>query len=278
MGEDPKLEEWTKVRELLYQYDDRIHDVRKYGFSFVTALLTAQALILPNTSSDVASAEIKGVIIFITLLLILALAFFEKSYHLIQEAAAQRGLILEIILNLNLTETLSYQFHNKKVRRYEFSVYIIFVITTIVFGAFIVPDNYLFLDFLAGISLGLFYLIYKLNVNSNTSWPGTDWSVDPLECESGTLVKITMTQLDNDKTDIEKDDIVWRIWDQDKLREKPIIEQAKSCITIHQYQSHTWLWDTKGLPTGVYRIYPLLKKRALRRTVIIHDKNDKILK
>jgi len=45
--EDPRLLEWQTIRELLFKFDSLVHDIRKYGFSFVTALLTAQAILVP---------------------------------------------------------------------------------------------------------------------------------------------------------------------------------------------------------------------------------------
>ena len=120
------LQEWLTTRELLRNYDDRIHDLRKYGFSFITALLTAQSLLIvgPTGIPDL----VKVVVIGITILLILALSFFEKSYQIIQEAAVERALIIERNLNLELTESISYFFEGEKAHQYKFYVYVLFVL------------------------------------------------------------------------------------------------------------------------------------------------------
>ncbi|WP_277896909.1 hypothetical protein [Methanobacterium formicicum] len=133
MEDDRYLKEWATTRELLGKYDDKIHDLRKYGFSFITALLTAQALLIrgdvnPLSDSTVLPDFVKAVVIGITILLILALAFFEKNYKVIQEAAVERALILEKTLNLELTESISYVFKNENAQKYKFYVYVLFVL------------------------------------------------------------------------------------------------------------------------------------------------------
>lgn len=40
------MQEWTKTRDVIQILDDKLYDLKKYGFSFITAHLTVQGLLL----------------------------------------------------------------------------------------------------------------------------------------------------------------------------------------------------------------------------------------
>jgi len=52
--ENVNFKEWEVARNVLKEFDDRIHDLRKYGFSFLTALLAAEALLIPGPIAEAA--------------------------------------------------------------------------------------------------------------------------------------------------------------------------------------------------------------------------------
>ena len=40
-------EEWAEARKMLGYFDEKLHDLRKYGFTLITGLLAIQGLLLP---------------------------------------------------------------------------------------------------------------------------------------------------------------------------------------------------------------------------------------
>lgn len=52
------MAEWTKTRETIQIFDDKLYELRKYGFSFITALLTIQGLLLPYIAATVPVNEV----------------------------------------------------------------------------------------------------------------------------------------------------------------------------------------------------------------------------
>ncbi len=268
---DHKFEEWQNARELMSKYDDRIHDVRKYGFSFVTALLTAQSILIPGnikTADPISAFWIITGVLGVTLLLILALLFFENTYQLIQEAIAQRALILELNLNLGLTDTLSYQFKDKKVRIYEQGVYLVFVGATIALAFILLPAPFAFL--LLGLASVIFYFIHRFKRTRTPHWSGTDWIMDRMEYKKGDIVKVTITNLNNKMFQLSEGEVLWKIRDQDLLG-KCYEEKVKAPIKLKQYESYTWQWDTANVKTGVYRISPFGRNNFfLKRTIKVY--------
>jgi hypothetical protein len=82
--------EWQEARYTVGRFDGYLADVRKYGFTLVTALLTASALITPpNTEVDRPAAAI------VILLLLLALFMIDMYYYVMLQAAVGRATELE---------------------------------------------------------------------------------------------------------------------------------------------------------------------------------------
>src|SRR5271169_6784431 len=101
------LDEWKEARSVIARFDNNLHDLRKYGFSFVTALLAANGLISQGGSS-VVSFGVKAGILVATMGLIVTLKLLDTHYRRFQEAVSIRGRILEDRLNIDLTKDLSF--------------------------------------------------------------------------------------------------------------------------------------------------------------------------
>jgi hypothetical protein len=86
-----KLEqEWQECRYTVGRFDGYLADVRKYGFTLVTLLLTASAFVTPaNSAVDRPAAAI------VILLLLLALFMIDMYYWVMLKAAVGRALDLE---------------------------------------------------------------------------------------------------------------------------------------------------------------------------------------
>lgn len=274
MGEnidENELDEWKKIRELVSSYDDRKHELRKTGFSLITALIAAQSILfitIANSSStirDIATnttignyitqsltnlaynpdiynifnilninkiyindigQAIKAVAILVTIALIFAVIYYEKGYRFYQQAAVQRALILEKKLNLQLTETISYQFGSHSSRLYESGVYFLFIGSALLLSSIVTPLYFPLLLVITGLAI-FFTLILTRNVKDNYklcvglkvkieiwlrrfwAWiwgqkriesPHLDWSVDPLICKPGDKVAVTLTNLNMDES------------------------------------------------------------------------------
>lgn len=91
-GDSPQLKEWAECRKTIGRLDTILEDLRKYGFSLITGLLTAStflgyALGHPNA----------GVGAFIAVMCLIAALFsVDVYYSVLQSAAVERALDLEV--------------------------------------------------------------------------------------------------------------------------------------------------------------------------------------
>jgi hypothetical protein len=140
------LEKWKSARKVLSQFDDRLHDLRKYGFSFITALLTAESILIPGPEAQAAGEavippRIKLGVMLATLLLVVGIRLMDKHYRLFQEAAAVRAKIIERSLNLELSDAIAFRYRAEQFWRYINWLYYLFAGTTGLLGVFILyPD------------------------------------------------------------------------------------------------------------------------------------------
>lgn len=82
--------EWLECRVTVGRFDGYLADIRKYGFTLVTLLLTASALVTPaNSAVDRPAAAI------VILLLLLALFMLDMYYWVMLKAAVARAFCLE---------------------------------------------------------------------------------------------------------------------------------------------------------------------------------------
>src|SRR5581483_4575237 len=95
------LEEWKVARDVIAKGDERIHDLRKYGLTFICGLLTANAFLFHKEAID-NWAAIGGCLV--ALVLLVTLRTVERQQQLLQQVAASRAIVLERSLNLELTD------------------------------------------------------------------------------------------------------------------------------------------------------------------------------
>ena len=85
------LDEWQECRLTIGRFDGYLADTRKYGFTLVTVLLTANALVTPaNSPVDRPAASI------VVLALLLALFMIDNYYWVMLRASVQRAKDLEV--------------------------------------------------------------------------------------------------------------------------------------------------------------------------------------
>jgi hypothetical protein len=121
------MQEWQTARDIISSFDDRLHDLRKYGFGFITALLAAEYLLVPSGSTSPALPNIiKLAVLLITLMLIVALHLMDRIYRILQSGAATRAIIVEKLLNLELTEVIGAKYRMGHVQRNVHYIYAAF--------------------------------------------------------------------------------------------------------------------------------------------------------
>ena len=143
---DHHLEEWTECRTTIGRLDGILADIRKYGFSLVTVLLTANALITtanPVTDRVAASS--------VVIVLVLVLFLMDRYWWVLLRNAAARASELEELLGIEISRRLgrvAVASHNTLAAS---SIYAIFVLVSCgVALVTVLPD---------GQSAGLWFLI-----------------------------------------------------------------------------------------------------------------------
>lgn len=274
------LDEWKSARDDLEKFDDRQQDLRKYGITFLSALIAADAL----TKTYEQLAQLRLAVIGITLVLIIATYLLDKNYDLIKEAIEIRARILEVKTNLELVQTVSDRSNTDKFDRYVLWVYVLFAgVSGIVGVSVLYPDVVL-----SSIPIILFVVVTIIIVKIHAIQPDltsiVDWSFDRTICEKGEKVIITVTNLcPNMPVTFEKNKPIWEIHKEGEPN--PVIPAVtapkESGLTITACNNYSWELSTENLSPGIYRIYPYRIQEGelkghrwaapLRRAIIVSE-------
>jgi hypothetical protein len=262
--DDNALEEWKASRDVLAKFDDRILDLRKIGFSLLTALLAAQSLLIPSFyATAVLPSTIKLTVITATLLLIVTVRLIEKNYQLFQEAAATRAVVIERNLNFELTETISDRSKSDKFSSYVTGVYLLFAIVAGIVGFFVILPNYQIsqmlnlipqllrtrlLVLMVLITIVILFLIDRVPLGFSHYLQKdipVDWTLDKVNFMRGEFVGITLTNCSDkskDKIRFKRNKLVWEIMREDSTSIHK--QYGSDRIVIPRQGSYTWFWDT----------------------------------
>jgi hypothetical protein len=274
------IDEWKSARQVFEKFDDRQHDLRKYGFTFLSALIAADSLTKLVNADDRISLAVVG----ITLLLTVALSLLDRNYELYKKATAIRAKILEVRLNLELTETISYRYEMDRFSLYVLVVYAAFAIVAGLVGISVLYPKVLLLLLTAAFTVAaviVLGLIHKLKPNLERS---VDWSFDRVMCEQGEKVRIIATNLcGSDPVCFDIDKPAWEVW-KDGETTKPVHTEPSAGIVIGPGNNYSWELPT--LEPGIYRVFPyhvLESKRKgdkwifpLERAIIISEPKPKV--
>ena len=139
---DLAVTEWSASREVIAKLDDRITDLRKTGFTLVTALFAIGGLIskFVGTSGTILTPPVQFAIILVTLVLIVTLFLMDDMYRSEQRAAEFRARVLETRLNLELTVTTTYLYQRAKMGKVIKWVYAAFLIGATLLGCFVLSS------------------------------------------------------------------------------------------------------------------------------------------
>ena len=119
--DDQWFKEWAECRAIIGRLDSILVDLRKTGFAFITALLTASAFLsllgVPGQNGIATPIQARGVAFMAIMILIAALFAVDSYYEVLLSAAVERALDLEAksdppvrvtkYLSINASNTLS---------------------------------------------------------------------------------------------------------------------------------------------------------------------------
>jgi hypothetical protein len=254
------LEEWKQARDVLKTFDDRVHDLRKYGFTFITGLITVQGLLLPWIPPSGQQGAIgipdpvKFGVLIATSLLIIVLRWFDGNYQGFLYGAATRAKVIERFMNLELTDEISVRYEIEKLGRPKIILYAGFQGAVIGLAFTLLPQHIDWPIYLlvGSIAESLIYYFRYSPEKLRGRFSGTDWAIDRLQCSAGEQVRIMMTNLSRGDIHLEKDAIPWMI--KDKNGEKIYNEVLTENLVINPGFSYVWDWKVPEIQPGIYRI------------------------
>jgi len=299
---DTHMAEWQVARDVLQSTDNNLHDLRKFGFSFVTSLLAAESILLPSVAGGLPD-DVKLGAYLATLLLIFVLHLIDENYRVLENAAAQRALVIERELNIELTDIITDRFNQNQVKQKVFRVYSLFALAVWVLALFTFKSAFFYVTVLGVFTIVDIYLMRQTSRNVKLTYrfgEGRDWTISPHECKEGDLVKITLTNLTaeppapEDLEHLNNPSIppesmlaqaslqrvpkpihllakvpIWRIEDEDGNEVETKVEQKDLWI----YHSYSWFWDTKDVLKGdkkkVFSVHPLERVLPLDRKITV---------
>jgi hypothetical protein len=204
-------QEWVKARDLLQFFDGQLHDLRKFGFSFVTALMTADGLLLSSSLSVNTPGLIKFGVFVVTALLILAIHLLDKNYLVLQEAADLRAVVLERNLNIELSSAITDRYHQNNINLFVMWIYIIFELSVVLLGIISMGKQYIYIGPFI-IILGIIFVVMmnsqlkvvfikRLHKQSQDFVSvSADWTITPLEFSRQGFVRITLNNFNEPTT------------------------------------------------------------------------------
>jgi hypothetical protein len=280
------LKEWETSRDVLKTFDDRLHDLRKYGFSFITALLTGSTILFTtyivepsNDSGELFPESIKAIILGVTLLLIFGLYTLDRNYRVFQKAASTRANVLERVLNIELSQVITERYRTKRIHNFVTALYLLFILGVCLLGLAVLSGTLLILLLIAaGVTSG--FVLYLSPDDSLMKYEHgrVDWILDKTECKQGDDVRVIMTNL-NDKPfpspnhSISQGEVMWKLVKQQnnanlvEKNDKKIVRFGEMETTLSKetgyligpYQNYTWILSTKKeaqyIAAGVYCLY-----------------------
>lgn len=251
-------DEWVAARNLIDKFDGEMTELRKTGFAFITGILAISGIFLPSNADGIPYGA-KAAIIIATMVLIVAVALFEKNIAIKQKAASQRAIVLERRLNLELTEIIYYQYLFNKGSLYQILIYVLFISGACILAWSLPIDpnpitNLLIVGLMFTIFVAIIAIIHlQFKFRRPENREGQDWTIDKIECQPGDLLGITLTNFSGDEIKVpDQNRFIYQIEDETGH----IIFQNKKPITIQSEQSYTWYWDTKDVDEGIYHIIP----------------------
>lgn len=278
------LEEWKIARESMQFFDDKLHDLRKYGFSLVTALLATEGIVIGKLSPDV-DASVKFAVFGVTLLLILAVHLIDQNYRVSQQVINMRAVILERKLNLEMSETITDRYKAGDINSRVLGLYLVFIGGALWLGCLSLYPNWIYIAILIAVFVVATILTYILRPHTKFEKYREDWTISPLECTPKDKVTITLTNLSElfkrgkiepivfgKIGEVEEDPLIWTMINEET--DEPTKKMVEGGMAVHD--SHTWtLTIDDFLKNGTYQLKPRGWSSPLHRRIVVSGKVEK---
>lgn len=143
------MEEWKEARNIIDSLDTLLSGLRKYGFTFITALLGADSILGQATgqASFALTPLVKLGVMLTSLALIIGLYATDSFYRMIQKGAATSAKAIEGIWEHDSnvdgpTKSISKVYRADSVWVFIDFLYILFGLANLILGAFILFPDY----------------------------------------------------------------------------------------------------------------------------------------
>ncbi len=281
--------EWEVARDLIAKADERIDSLRKYGFSFVASLLTADTIALRSLKDGEARAAF-GIAVGVSVVasvLVVAMRLLEKNTQLLQMAAVQRAQVIERHLGAELTEIVVERHRAQRWGWMGDALYCLFALIVGLVGLLASgPATGLHdigvrgaaLTAVAVVSCVLILVISAVE-SASRSRQKDDWSLDRLECAAGETVRIMLTRWGEATGGLVEGKVVWRIDHLTETGAKDVASRTATARDCENDDCKVWLWDTSGRAPGLYEVVidpddVRNSKGTLRRRVRVLKKSE----
>jgi hypothetical protein len=131
-GDDPLFKEWAECRATIARLDAILVDLRKVGFSFITALLTATSFLgLVDPKTIAAPTPMRAAAFVAIMVLIAALFAIDSYYQVLLSGAVERALDLEVKSHppLRLSKYLSINIQRTRAIVVTLILYLVLLLT-----------------------------------------------------------------------------------------------------------------------------------------------------
>jgi hypothetical protein len=189
---DNRVQEWSAARAVIDKFDGYQSDLRKYGFTLVTGLLSVAGLFSSTTSGTYPPSARFGVIVSI-LVLVVALSFLDSQYRYLQRGASIRARVLERSLNLDLTSAIATYLRAGRFESRYTALYTGFAVATWGVGVAILWTSPFLELLLLLVFVGAIVAILALQAGPVVGM--SDWSVDRKVVPHGVPIRVTYTNL-----------------------------------------------------------------------------------
>src|SRR4030095_3933400 len=155
LEDDKCFQEWKECNEKIAKFDNILIDLRKYGFTVASSLMTAGSFLGLQTHTQFQPFQI--VIIFATMALVAVLYWLDIYYQTILAAIILRTQVLEKKLSFGIDIYVSRFYMRHRIGKALHLLYVGFLVSLLIIGGYVVHNNKL--DYESGISLPLWILL-----------------------------------------------------------------------------------------------------------------------
>jgi len=273
---DNLIEEWKEARSTIARFDSNVFDLRKYGFTFITGLLTADGFLSTKLGNSDTSHGIIQATILANVILTMVLQFYENTYLYWQKAAIIRSELIEKKLNIELTENISFLGKRTKTKYFGFVLYGVLILSNLVLSLFLTPDplsifiNHDITYFGFWMILALAILgeisIYKfMRYHDKKNLPKLDWTIDKIHAKQGDVIRLICTNISPHRCEFVRRDVC-EINDLYSTYRVTLLRPFNGLI-LETGDSFVWNWTVPSNGSATYR-FTVFNPRFIGKKII----------